>query len=462
MKQRMSISRRGFLKSAVLSTAAPLLLPACVTGRGSRPAPSERITLGCIGVGNQGINDMNNFLQEKRVQVVAVCDVNKRSESGYWAGRPGGREIAREMVESFYADHASTGSFKGVAEYHEYQDLLARDDIDAVLIALPDHWHALPVVAAAEAGKDIYGEKPLSLTIGEGRIMSDAVNKYNRVFQTGSQQRSEGRFRQACELVRNGYIGELQTVRCGLPKGTPDYSKNGDRVNPEPVPAGFDYNTWLGPAPEAPYRPACSHVNWRWVFDYSGGQVTDWGGHHPDIAQWGMDTEDTGPIEIRNARATYAEHPVYNTATEYHFECLYKNGVTLIVSSSERGGVTFQGTDGWVWVDRGKSEASNPKILEVEMGPNEVHLYRSANHMTNFVDCVYSRQAPIAPIETAHRSISIAHLGNIAMRLGRDLKWNPDKERFLNDNEANEFLHRPYRGPWSLKGLPKGGRSLAS
>lgn len=441
--------------------AAPMILPACVTARGRRPAPSGRVTLGCIGVGNQGINDMRAFLRDERVQVVAVCDVNKGSDSGYWNNAPGGRDVAKEIVEARYAAQTQAGSFAGVDAYEDYRELLARNDIDAVLIAVPDHWHALPVVEAAKAGKDIYGEKPLSLTVREGRIMSDAVRRNGRVFQTGSQQRSDRRFRHACELVRNGYIGDLHSVRCGLPTGTPDYSKQAGRTSPEPVPSGFNYDVWLGPAPERPYIPACSHVNWRWMFDYSGGQLTDWGGHHPDIAQWGMDTEDTGPIAVRNATVQYADHPVFDTAVEYSFECIYESGVRLIVSTAERGGVRFEGDKGWVWVNRGAIEADPASLLDVEIGPDEIQLYRSNHHVRNFIDCVYTRQDPIAPIETAHRSITIAHLGNIAMRLGRDLTWNPKREKFRRDDEANQFLHRPYRGPWSLKKLPKGGRGLA-
>ena len=239
-------------------------------------------------------------------------------------------------------------------------------------------------------------------------------------------------------------------MRCGLPGGTPDISKNGDRTDPEPIPDGFDYDFWLGPAPEAYYCPARTHVNWRWIFAHSGGQVTDWGGHHPDIAQWGMGPEDTGPTLIRNAQATYAEHPVYDTATDYYFEAVYGNGVQMVVSSRERGGVTFQGTEGWVWVTRGNIDAEPKSLLESEIGEDEIHLYESRNHVRNFVDCVYSREDPVAPIETAHRSISIAHLGNIAMKLGRDLNWNPDTERFVNDAEADAMLSRPYRGPWKL------------
>jgi len=447
------IGRRAFLKRACGIAGAgvglPYLIRSSALGGNRSAPPSDRIVMGCIGTGNQGTNDLRSLLGDERVQIVAVCDVNKES-AGYWDNRIGGREPARKIVEEHYARRSDSGSYKGCDMYDDFRQLLARPDIDAVLIALPDHWHSLAAIEAARAGKDIYGEKPLSLTIAEGRAMSDAVKRYGRVFQTGSQQRSDSNFRRVCELVRNGRIGKLQTVKCGLPGGVPDISKQGSRTKPEPVPEGFNYDMWLGPAPWAPYCPARCHVNFRWILDYSGGQVTDWGGHHPDIAQWGMGTEDTGPIEIRNAKGTFANHELYNTATDYYFECLYKNGVKLIISNKERGGVTFEGTDGWAWADRGRHEVNPKELADTVIGPNEVHLYESNDHFRNFIDCVYSRKDPIAPIETAHRSITISHLGNIAMRLRRDLKWDPDRERFVNDAEADRMLSRSMRGPWHL------------
>lgn len=448
------VSRRDFLRTAAIAGAAfPAIVPASALGAGDRPAPSERITLGCIGVGNQGTNDMRAFLHDERVQVVAVCDVNRESETGYWSGRGGGREPARRIVDEHYGSERTSGKHKACDAYEDFRDIITRDDIDAVLCALPDQWHAIPVVAAAYSGKDIYAEKPLSLTVRDGRAMADAVHKNERVFQCGSQQRSDERFRFACELVRNQYIGTLKTVTCGLPDGTPDYSRYAHRTDPEPVPFGFNYDFWLGPAPLEPYAPARTHVNWRWVFDYSGGQVTDWGGHHPDIAQWGMNTEHTGPVKIRNARAEYADHPIYDTAVKYYFECEYDNGVELIVSSDARSGVTFEGTDGWVWVDRGRIDAEPESLLDVPFSPKDVRLYKSENHFRNFIDCVYSREEPIAPIETAHRSITIAHLGNIAMWLGRDLTWDPMSETFPNDPEANEKLSRVQRPQYTLDAL---------
>jgi predicted dehydrogenase len=436
-----TMRRRDLLPAALL--CAPVL-----QGQ-SAPPPSRRITVGLIGCGNQGINDLKLFLADERVQVVAVCDVNRQSP-GYWNGGIAGREPARDFVEWHYGQARRSGAYKGCAIYEDFRELLRRPDIDAVILALPDHWHALATIAAARAGKDIYGEKPLALTIAEGRAMVNAVQSNNRIFQTGSQQRSDPRFRLACELVRNGRLGKLHTVLCGLPGGTPDYGQTGHRQDPEPVPAGFNYDLWLGPAPEAPYAPARCHVNFRWILDYSGGQLTDWGGHHPDIAQWGMGTELTGPIAIRNGQATWAKEKLWNTATDFHFEAVYASGVKLICSSRVRQGVTFQGGDGWVWVNRGAIEASPLQLLDYSPGPSETRLPRSTSHARNFIDSVFSRQQPIAPIEQAHRSISIAHLGNISLRLGRDLSWDPTKEVFPNDEAANRLLSRPYRQPWSL------------
>ncbi len=444
------MNRRNFLrKSAAISVSAvvlPYSVPSSVLGA---DAPSNRVSMGFIGVGNQGTGDMRGFLQDSRVQVVAVCDVNRESK-GYWSNALGGREPARRIVNEFYANKTGNSEYKSCDAYEDFRELIARTDIDAVETALPDHWHAIPVIAAARAGKDIYGQKPLSLTISDGRAMANAVKRYGRIFQCGSQQRSDFNFRRVCELVRNGKIGKLQAVECGLPGGTPDYVGTNPSKQTQPVPDGFNYDFWLGPAPEAPYCPARCHVNWRWVLDYSGGQVTDWGGHHPDIAQWGMGTESTGPVEIINARGTFNRNDLYNTATDYSFECIYKNGVKLTISNKLRGGVKFIGAEGWVWADRGRHEASSDAIKNAQLGPNDVHLYESNDHFRNFIDCVISRKEPIAPIETAHRSITLAHLGNIAMILGRDIKWDPDKEKFVNDAEADAMLSRPLRSPWRM------------
>jgi predicted dehydrogenase len=433
------------------AVSVPWIVPASCLGNTDKPAASERIAVGVIGTGNMGFGDIRGFLGDPRAQVVAVCDVNKESP-GYWGGAVAGREPGRRLVEDHYAADKKSGTYKGCAAYIDFRDLIARKDIDVVVVSTPDHWHAIPVLAACEAKKDIYCQKPLSLTIAEGRAMSDAVRKHGRVFQTGSQQRSDSNFRRACELVRNGRIGKLHTVRVGLPGGRPDYAKSADRKKPEAVPEGFDYDMWLGPAPKAPYAPARCLVNFRWIYDYSGGQVTDWGGHHPDCAQWGMGTEHTGPIEIRNAKAVFPPDELYNTATEFSFEAIYAKGVKMLVSNKEQMGVRWEGTDGWVSADRGKHDAHPKSILDSVIGPKEIHLYESSNHYRNFLDCVLSRKQTAAPVETAHRSITICHLGNIALRLGRDkLKWDPVKEQILDDAEAAKMLSRPYRKPWKLE-----------
>ncbi len=433
-------SRRGFLVSLATAAAFPSIVPSTVLGAN---APSNKITMGFIGTGNNGTNWLRNFLRDDRVRVTAVCDVNKEGP-GYWDGSIRGREPAKRIVDEHYDG-------VGCAAYEDFRNVIGRDDIDAIYIGTPDHWHAIIAITAANAGKDIYGQKPLSLTVADGRAMSDAVKRNGIVWQTGSQQRSDRNFRRVCELVRNGRIGKLETVRCGLPGGIPDYGKTAHQTDPMPIPDGFNYDLWLGPAPDDYYCPARVGVNFRWNLNYSGGQITDWGGHHPDIAQWGMDTETTGPVQIKNAKGTFANGPVYNTATEYYFECVYENGVTLIISSKEKGGVTFEGSDGWVWANRGKHDASSKEILNSKIEDREIHLYESSDHVTNFIDCMISRKETVAPVEIAHRSITLAHLGNVALMMGRDLKWDPVKEKILDDPGANFLLNRAYRAPWVLE-----------
>lgn len=438
--KRATPSRRRFLQGLAGAAAAfPTIAPRSVVGA---DAPSSKITMAFIGTGNNGTNWLGRFLRDDRVRVVAVCDVNAEGP-GYWGGSVRGREPARRMVDDAYKD-------KSCAGYEDFRDVLRRRDVDAIYIGTPDHWHAAIAIAAADAKKDIYGQKPLSLTIADGRAMADAVKRNGIVWQTGSQQRSDRNFRRACELVLNGRIGKLHTVRCGLPGGIPDYGKTASQTDPQPVPKGFNYDLWLGPAPEAPYCPARVGVNFRWVLDYSGGQITDWGGHHPDIAQWGMGTQYTGPVEIRSPKGKFAKHPVYNTATEYYFECIYENGVKLIISNRERGGVTFEGTEGRVWANRGRHDAEPKSLLSTEIKPDEIHLYKSDDHVRNFIDCMVSRKECVAPIEAAHRSISLAHLGNIALILGRGFRWDPKAERILDDPGANFLLNRAYRRPWVL------------
>jgi len=429
-KSTLRLTRREWLKGASATAAAAIVGPYMITssalGAGGRPAPSNRITMGAIGLGGQGFGDMNDFLGRNQVQVLAVCDVDR-----------GHRDGAKAAVDKRYGNNACAAT-------NDFRDIIRRKDIDTVMIATLDHWHAIPVIEAAKAGKDIHCQKPLSLTVEEGRAMSDAVKRFGRVFQTGSQQRSDGRFRFACELVLSGRIGKLQTMEVGLPGGS------GCPPQPaKPPPDGFDYDMWLGQAPYEPYCDNRTHWNFRWILDYSGGQVTDWGAHHCDIAQWGSGTSLTGPTEVEG-KGEFPADGLWNTATSYRFECTYPGGVRMIVSNGFPNGVKFVGTDGWVFVDRGRIDAQPSAILKSVIRPSEIHLYESHDHKGNFLDCIRTRAETIAPIENAHRSITIAHIGNIAMLLGRKLKWDPKAERFVNDAEANRMLSRAMRSPWHL------------
>ncbi len=447
-------SRRNFIKQAgaAMGTmiAAPTIIPASALGKNGYVAPSDRITMAVIGAGNQGGNDTRAFLQDERVQITTICDVNKKSD-GYWNGEIAGREFIMEMVDKIYGEKFGK-RYKGTVGYEDFREVLQRKDIDAVEIATPDHWHAIPVMMAAAAKKDIYCQKPLSLTVQEGRDMSNAVKHHNVVFQTGSQQRSSEHFRWAVEMVRSGKIGKLKKVTCGLPGGTPDFGKTAHLTEIAPVPQDFNFDMWLGPAPEAPYQPCRTHVNFRWLLDYSGGMVTDWGGHHPDIAQWVIGTDDSGPVKIQNPKSKWSDHPVYNTATEFYFEALYQNGVELIVSNTGDDidipfGVRFHCEDGTVWSSRKEHNADSASILDIKLEEKD-RLYTSNNHYRNFIDCVISREQTAAPAETAHRSITIAHLGNIAMMLNQDLEWDPVKEEVKENFVANQLLSRKMRAPW--------------
>jgi predicted dehydrogenase len=442
--------RRDFLKKSAIAAGSlltlPTIIPGSALGKNGFVPPSDRINLAFIGAGNQAGNDVRGFLPDKRVQVTAVCDVNKKSD-GYWNGKVAGRDYIMQVVDDFYSEENNT-SYQSAVGYTDFRELLQNKSIDAVEVVTPDHWHSIPVMMAAAAGKHIYCQKPLSLTVEEGRAMSDAVKKYRVTFQTGSQQRSSYHFRRVCELARNGRLGDLHTVTCGLPGGTPDFGKTGHLTETIPVPKDFDYDMWLGPAAEAPYSPSRTHVNFRWNLDYSGGNVTDWGGHHPDIAQWGMGTELTGPVKIQNAQAVWSEHPVWNTATRFYFECVYANGVKLVIQSDKDFGVTFQGTEGSAWATRGDHKISPESMKDTVIGPDETQLYVSDDHYKNFIDCILSGKETVAPAEVGHRSITLAHLGNIAMMLEQDLTWDPEKEQFKDNFAANQLLGRKMREPW--------------
>ena len=435
MAQEKGISRRGFLKGAAAAVAAPYIVSARILR--AQEAPSSQIVMGCIGIGRMGMGDLRGYLG--RTQIVAVCDVDANRAAQ-----------AKAEVEKHYASRLRQGEYKGCAAYGDFRDLVARQDIDAVHIATPDHWHMIPAIEACRHGKDVYCQKPLSLTIREGQAAVEAVRRYGRVLQVGSQQRSDARFRFACELVRNGRIGRVQTVRVGLP------TDPGTTVQPVmPVPEGLDYDFWLGPAPWAPYTVERVHPQkgygrpgWLRISDYSGGMMTGWGAHHVDIAQWGLGTELTGPVEIEG-RGEFPSNGLWDVHGKFRVECRYADGVRMILDDGPNG-VRFEGTEGWVFVTRGKIDAEPKSLLNETLAPEEVHLYKSVNHQENFIACVRSRQDPVANVEAGHRSAAICHLGNIAMLLKRPLRWDPVKEEFPGDAEANCWLDRPKREPWRL------------
>lgn len=430
------MNRRSFLRGAAVAAGAvgfPYFVPCSARGRGGAVAPGNRVTIGMIGVGGHGRGvNLSGFLAQPDAQVLAVCDVD-----------PIQIEKARRQVRDKYGSD-------DCAAYKDFREVLARGDIDAVMISTPDHWHVPISVAAAKAGKDICCEKP-TLTVAEGRVLSDTIGKYKRVFQMSTEDRSIFVYHRMAELVRNGRIGKLHTIHVGLPGG---WRIHGDPVRGrerQPVPDGFDYDMWLGPASFAPYAPGRCHWNFRWILDYSGGQLTDWGAHIVDTAQWGNDTERTGPVEIEG-RGVFPADTLYNTATDYRVEYKYANGVTMIITSGEVH-LRFEGSDGWVgntgW--RGNLEAEPKSILDSVIGPDEIHLYTEpGGEHRNFLDCVKSRREPYFPAEIGHRCCTVLHLGNISMLVGRKLRWDPEKEIFPGDAEANRMLSRPMRSPWHL------------
>ncbi len=391
------------------------------------------------------------MMKHDDVQIVAVCDVNRGSH-GY--ARPEhflGREPVRDQVNQFYAAKRPSGTYQGCDAYHDFREVLQREDVDAVMIVLPDHWHALVTVRACEAGKDVYCQKPLSLTVHDGQMMIQAVRKHGRILQTGSQYRSHAVVRRACELVRNGRLGKLTRVTAIV---NDSGQGPGPNWSPMPVPEGFDYDMWLGPAPEAPYHIDRCLYRFRFHLDYSGGQVTNTGAHSTDIVQWAMGTDDTTPVEFEDAGAVWPPKThLYTTAMKTRFRAQYADGVEFHCETREPGfGARFEGTDGWLQYTYNKIDASSDDIKNSIIGPDEIRLPVSDDHYRNFLDAVKSRQDPIEPVEVGHRTASICHLGNIAMRLKRKLKWDPQAECFLDDDEASRMLRRPYREPWSLGG----------
>ena len=454
MTQRLN--RRDFLKGAGLA-AAPLVLPARALGLGALPPPSERVTLGYVGVGGRGNALAYRFLRVPGAQSVAVCDAKKER-----------LESTAAAFDAFYAERDGKGSYRGCAKYGDFRELLAREDIDAVVIATPDHWHVPVALAAVRAGKDVYVEKPLSTAVTWNQALRTEVQRYGAVFQYGTQQRSDPKFRIACELVRNGLIGELRRMEAWCPgmaaRGTYEKtSKGGGSVKPIPVPPGLDYEMWLGPAPWSAYtKDRCTEWGAYHVYDNSLGFIAGWGAHPLDIAQWGHGSDHTAPVYYEGT-GRIPQHGLFDTISDWNVHGRYADGVTLrfmnsgtaepVVSQYRKftnHGTTFFGSKGWVSVDRGGLYASDPAVLRAKPGPGAVRLYASDDHWRNFIESVRLRRPAVSPVEAAVQSDIISHLSDICIRTGRPVRWDPEQEVILGDKAAARRLHRPLRSPWHL------------
>jgi len=429
-------SRREFVRQSAIIVAGAIILPdiipASALGKGGSTPPSDRIVMGAIGTGSQGMSNMGDFLDLKNaVQFVAVCDVDAL-------------HLAKAKQ---IADEANKNT--DCRTYGDYREFLEKEKLDAVSIALPDHWHGIIYTAAVNKKLNVYGEKPICRTIRDGQTIVNAVKKNNIIWQTGCWQRSQSHFHHGAELAINGRIGKINYIEVGLPDG-------GRGIGTPPVkdvPPELNWEMWLGPALKVPYS-GVAHWDWRWILDYSGGQLTDWAGHHIDIANWGAGLEHTGPVEISGS-GVYPLEGIYNAPVEYDFLCKYANGIEMRVANAARQphgmGATWYGDLGWIHVDRGnRISASDPEILEGEIGDNEIRLYKSDNHWQNFIDCVRSGKQTIAPVEVGYRAISVALLGEIAMTTGETIKWDPEKEEIIGNPRASRLLSRPYRQPWEL------------
>jgi predicted dehydrogenase len=457
------ISRRQFLAATSVALAAPTFIPASALGRQGQPSPSNRITMGVVGWGMQGPSNTGEFLKQPDCKVVAACDLDKTH-----------LQAAVDTINGHYKN-------QDCKAYHDFHELMARTDIDAVMLAVPDTWHALVAIEAARNKKDIYGEKPLARTIAEQQAIVKAVQDNKRIWQTGSWQRSEAKYRKAAEIVRNGLIGKVTHVEVGLPFGHHDFAgtapelieklsalpekpRDLSKITPHnpawmlaisAPPPELDYKTWLGPSQEEPYIKARVHMNWRWNYNVGGGQLLDWIGHHCDIAHWGLDCEQSGgPTEIEGTGQFPPKDAIWNTCTKYKITCKYPNDVIMTIADDHSGvkmGAKWIGTEGWVYVDRSGFDASDVDwFREIPADRYKVKLYDSKNHWANFIECVKSRKPTIAPVETAHHSAIPGHLGLIAMLVGRKIKWDAEKQVIVDDEGASKLLSRPYRTPWQL------------
>ena len=421
-----SLSRRQFLQST-----APLILPAAVLGRAGAVSPNGKIRLACIGVGGQGTSNMKAFLADERVQVVAICDVDGQH-----------RERAMNLAKLTKADC-----------YNDFREVLARSDVDAIMNATPDHWHSHIAIAAAQAGKDLYSEKPLGASIGEGRAICDAMTKHERVLQCGTWRRSGLKVRMACELVRNGYIGELKEIEVGVPGAFAVRGGFTGLEGSEAVPSHLDYPMWMGSTPERPYTAARCHFNFRWIDDYAPGYITDWGAHFVDVAQWGAGMDDTTPVEVSATEVKRRAQGLYDAPEQFRLEYRYANGVKLTMfSTNDKAtyGTRFIGSEGWIFSESEVLKASATDILRIKLKDNDTKLFVSKHHHRNFIDAVLSRGQVAAPAEAAQRAATICHMGAIAAKIGQPLRFDPKAERFEGNEAANGMITRAMRGPWKI------------
>jgi predicted dehydrogenase len=430
MQQKSSLTRRHFLKSTALAGAAlafPTIIPSSVLGQN---APSKRITMGLIGMGLMMGSHRGHMTGRNDVQVLAVCDVDRTR-----------RENAKASIERAYSQKAPSGSYKGCDAYNEYESIIAREDIDAVVVVTPDHWHAPISIAAMRSGKDVYVQKPMTLTVVEGRIMSDVARQYGAILQVGSQQRSERAFRRASEIVRNGGIGKVHTIYAQLGEFPPPAS-----LPEQPIPDGFDYDRWLGPSPWFPYNEMRVKGDygggWRRFWEYGSRKNGDWGAHHFDIIQWALGMDNSGPVDFipRGYEAVAYQTHIYADGTR-----VLRNHPT-----KNRQMIQFIGTHGEVLVSRGNRLETTPAALKDHpLRDGDIQLYESNNHEDNWIQCIKTRRQPICPAEIGHRTATICHLSGIAERLKRPLKWDPVKEEIIGDPAASRWLERPRRAPYN-------------
>ena len=435
------MTRRRFLAVTGATGAAlsvPTFIPASALGREGRPAPSERITVGIVGWGMIAPDNTRGLMGLNDCQVVASCNIDEKHQ-----------KKAVDTINDHYKN-------KDCKMFHDYRKMISRKDIDAVMIAVPDHWHEIIAVYAARHKKDIYGEKPLAKTIAEQQSIVKAVKENGCIWQTGSWQRSSGSFHKAAEIVRNGLVGKITRVEVGLPSGHSDFAHDGDQTQITRPPPELDYNTWIGPSRMEPYIKARSHLNWRWNYNTGGGQLMDWVGHHVDIAHWGLGFDTNGPSEIEGHGEFPPADAIWNTCTKYRIELKYPQDIHMTIAGGYEdiaSGTKWIGTDGWVSVDRGKFDASKDEWKDIKELPEsdvKIKLTRSTNHYRNFIDSVKSRMPAIASAETAHHSAIPGHLGLIAMRTGRKIRWNVETEEIANDPEATRLMMRVFRPPYEM------------